>query len=184
MADGAVPLVFEPQRAALFSFALTPSGDVERASLGVDRLAVGGASSRGAVDVVVPPGDRRAATGTFIDLASGISDLAAISAAALPDLAPSVAAWSLASKLALDLVARERVVPWTDGKEARWAIALGPDDASNVAALARAFPRAAHAVCTTSSKKNEVWDPEALVRAFLDAAADALVRRACSWCSS
>ncbi|MDB4936131.1 MAG: helZ, partial [Labilithrix sp.] len=156
--------MFEPERRAFFAW-----GD---ATASLDALARLG--SRGVLDVVAPPGERVAAEGTYVDLIEGVSELAAIAAADLVDVGPSTAAWSLASKLALDLVARERVVPWADEGEARWAAALGPDDAREVAALARAMPRSAHAVCM---QKDEVWDPETLLRAFLDATADALVRR-------
>ena len=140
----------------------------------------------GSAELVVPPGERRAVRGTYIDLLAGVSELAAIPAAVLRlgDVAPSTAAWSLASKLALDLVARARVVPWIHRGAARWAAALGPEDAAQIAALARSMPRAAHAVCThdalakATTGPSTVWEPESLVRAFLDAATDALVRRA------
>jgi superfamily II DNA or RNA helicase len=179
-----VPLVFEPDRGALFAWGARNSAASET-SFAV--LAQRG--ERGKIDIFVPPGERRAVEGTFVELVSGVSELAALPAAALRvgDVAPSIAAWSLASKLALDLVARARVVPWIDGGAARWAAALGTEDAAQVAALARAMPRASHAVCTQKGPKKivnrrgveavEVWEPETLLRAFLDAVADALVRR-------
>ncbi|MBP7149706.1 MAG: DEAD/DEAH box helicase, partial [Acidobacteria bacterium] len=63
----------------------------------------------------------------------------------------SLAAWSLAAKLALELVGRERIVPRvvaTDaGLEACFAVALAaPEDAERVAQLAQALPPAAHAL--------------------------------------
>ena len=158
--------MFEPERRALFAWGET---------------TLAAPSDPGSLALVVPPGERRSVSGAYVDLALGAFELAAMPAAALRigDVAPSVAAWSLASKLALDLVARERIVPWVDRGAARWAAALGPDDAAQVAALARAMPRASHAVCTLNTKNaSEVWEPDALLRAFLDAAADALVRRA------
>jgi SNF2 family DNA or RNA helicase len=98
-----------------------------------------------------------------------------------------------------------RILHTPAGTEARFAIALGhPEDARRVADLARSMPPAAHAVpvngrgMTTShsdkatrgsdgargsrargsSRSAEVWAPEALLRLFLDATADALVRTA------
>ena len=62
-----------------------------------------------------------------------------------------MATWVLASKLAVDLVARERVVPTISRRsgriEAHWAAALtGSEDAAKVAAVAKSMPPAAHAV--------------------------------------
>jgi superfamily II DNA or RNA helicase len=168
----AVPLVYEPERRALFAWGETSSSTTSPLAA----LVRGG--SRGTLDVIAPPGEPRAAEGTYVPLVDGVTELASIAANALGDVEASTAAWSLASKLALDLVARERMVPWADGGEARWAAALAAEDAQQVAALARAMPRAAHAVCTHSAVKNEVWEPETLLRAFLDATTDALVRRA------
>ena len=83
----------------------------------------------------------------------------------------SVAAWSLASKLALDLIAREKsraCVRTRRGAraEARWAVALASaEDAARVTALARSMPPAAHSV-SLANASNEVWAPEALLVAF------------------
>ncbi|MFQ5665315.1 MAG: SNF2-related protein [Candidatus Binatia bacterium] len=76
-----------------------------------------------------------------------------------------------------------RVVPTVvrhGGKmQARWSAALSAsEDASQVAALARSMPPSAHAVRAPGDRNGEVWAPEALLRAFLDAAIDALVRAA------
>jgi len=119
----------------------------------------------------------------------------------LPDLerlSPSWAVWSLASKLALELVGHERIVPRlisVNGEtQARSAVALSlPGDLERVSALAKAFPLAAHAVPIQSeadapaparkarrpSRKASaprIWAPEPLLRTFLDFAADLLVR--------
>jgi hypothetical protein len=95
----------------------------------------------------------------------------------------SIATWVLASKLAMELVARERVVPTItrrDGRiEARWAAALaGSEDAARVGALAKSMPPAAHAVPAARDGAGAVWAPDALLRAYLDAVVDALVRAA------
>lgn len=121
-------------------------------------------------------------SGHELPLLPTIARLATTPAAELRDLAPSLAAWTLASKLALELAARERFVPALrsvgDGYEARWAAVLsGADDASRVAAIAACMPPSAHAVpASTDAKSRDAWAPEALLRAFLDAALDALVR--------
>ncbi len=167
-----MPLLFEPHREAMFSW-----GDVAPPLAGLR-------GENGQVALVVPPGERRAVDGTFRALRESVAALAALPVAELGAVAPSVAAWSLASKLALDLVARERVVPWAEDGRARWAAALGGDDQAQVTALAAAWPRAAHACCTDIAERPakaralDVWEPEALLRAFLDGAADAIVRGA------
>jgi hypothetical protein len=107
--------------------------------------------------------------------------LAVVPAAAVESLPGSVATWVLASKLAMDLVARERVVPTISRRggriEARWAAALAAsEDAARVAALARSMPPAAHAVPVAGDRSGAVWAPDALLRAYLDAVVDALVR--------
>jgi hypothetical protein len=135
----------------------------------------------------------REVTGYSLPLVATLRALAAIVATDLQRLAPSIAAWSLASKLLLDLVARERCVPrivcTPHGTEARWAVALSlRDDSTRVAALANCLPLSAHAVPLTSdttraSKKPvkqsvRVWSSDDLLRAFLDAAADGIMRAA------
>jgi hypothetical protein len=138
--------------------------------------------------------------GTSVFLLDALPLLAAMTAAELQRAPGSVAVWSLAAKLALDLVGRERLVPrierTEEGAEARTAVALSlPEDAERVTALARSFPPAAHAVPAAAvpraadrarvriagrgrAARIEVLAPEALLRAFLNAAADQLVRAA------
>ncbi|HEV3458291.1 MAG TPA: SNF2 helicase-associated domain-containing protein, partial [Thermoanaerobaculia bacterium] len=144
----------------------------------------------------------REVEGTSIPLLDALPLLGAMTTAETERAPASVAVWSLAAKLALDLVGRERLVPRIErtrqGTEARSAVALSlPEDAERVAALARAFPPAAHAVPGIAAPLSpagararrpgrgpgrtariEVLAPEALLRAFLDAAADRLVRAA------
>ncbi|MCC6611755.1 MAG: DEAD/DEAH box helicase [Burkholderiales bacterium] len=126
--------------------------------------------------------------GVAVPLLDALTRLAAMTAAETERAPASLAAWSLAAKLALDLVGRERIVPRVvsanGSTEARFAVALAlPEDAERVAALAKDFPLAAHAVPAGDAghgrggrRAPEVWAPEALLRAFLDATADALVR--------
>jgi hypothetical protein len=132
------------------------------------------------VDLVLPGGAARVA-GTKLPLLPTVARLAVVPASVVTSLPPSIGAWSLASKLALDLVARERMIPTVmrrDGKgEARWAVALaGSEDAAGLGAIARSMPPSAHAVPAPGGEAHEAWAPEAAVRAFLDETADALVR--------
>ena len=106
-----------------------------------------------------------------------------VPAADLPALPASVSVWALAIKLALDLGSRERAVPALvrqDGMVfARWRAApSAPQGAEQVSTLARSMPPAAHAVAA-GGQAREVWAPEALPRAFLDATVDAFVGPGC-----
>src|SRR5690349_14160718 len=60
---------------------------------------------------LVTPEGRREVKGELLPLLETASALALLPGAALESLPSSVACWALASKLALDLIARERVVP-------------------------------------------------------------------------
>src|SRR5690606_34363438 len=118
--------------------------------------------------------------GTKLPLLETLAKLAVVPATEVAALPGSQATWILASKFAMDLVARERVVPTVvrraGGIEARWAAALASgDDAAKVMALAMSMPPAAHAVPVGG---RAVWAPDALLRAYLDAVVDALVRSA------
>ncbi|XYI02763.1 DEAD/DEAH box helicase [Sorangium sp. So ce1128] len=185
-----MPLVFLPD---VLRFFLWDDTDPER--LAARSL---GATTPAEAVVVSEAGRAVRKTGEAAALLDGLAGLASMAQDDLGRAPPSVAAWSLASKLALDLVVRERVVPRVTpaggGVEARWAVSLAaPEDAARVAALARAMPPAAHAVPAAAPAvaavpaapaaegappplAPEVWSAEALLRAFLDAVADALAR--------
>ena len=132
----------------------------------------------------------REVDGVAVPLLDALPRLAAMTAAEVERAAASLAAWSLAAKLALDLVGRERIVPRVlaanGDAEARFAVSLAlPEDAERVAGLAQSFPLAAHALPVRHAghrrgggRALEVWAPEGLLRAFLDATADALARAA------
>jgi len=153
----------------------------------------GGVASR--AELVVPEG-RRVVGGHTLALFETMAKLAAVPATTSDGLPGSIATWSLASKLAIELVSRECVVPTivrsprrSDAPgapdaldlrvEARWAAALSASqDAAKVAALARSMPPAAHAVPVPGGAPLDVWAPEAMLRAYLDAVVDALVRSA------
>lgn len=87
-------------------------------------------------------------SGFGIPLLEGVAALAALDASDLKRMPASVAGWSLAAKLALDLVARERLVPLgrevRRGAEARWGVSLSlPHDAERFGRPARTLPPAA-----------------------------------------
>ncbi|HWM84897.1 MAG TPA: DEAD/DEAH box helicase [Kofleriaceae bacterium] len=132
--------------------------------------------------------------GVAVPLLDGVARLARMTAADAERAPASLAVWSAAAKLALELVARERLVPrmvvQDGGSHARTVVALArTEDADRVLALARAFPLAAHCVPapatapvkgrkTSRSRPAAVWAAEALVHRFLDMVADSLVRAA------
>ncbi|WP_437872768.1 DEAD/DEAH box helicase [Sorangium sp. So ce363] len=183
-----MPLVFLPGDLRFFLWDDTAPPRLAARSLG--------ATTPAEAIVVSEAGRAVRKTGEAAALLDGLAALASMAQDDLGRAPPSIAAWSLASKLALDLVVRERVVPRVvpasaaGGRtEARWAVSLAaPEDAARVAALARAMPPAAHAVPAGAQQASgdggrsrapaaaEVWSADALLRAFLDAAADALAR--------
>ncbi|MGC3982571.1 MAG: DEAD/DEAH box helicase [Steroidobacteraceae bacterium] len=135
----------------------------------------------------------RRVRGYRLPLLEGAVQLAALTQGELPQLPPSVAVWSLAAKLGLELVAREqllpRIVKQAEQQVARWTVVLNlPADAQRMAALAQAFPVAAHAVpliptmaVQTAAEAGApvmVWSAAALLREFLDTLADQLLRAA------
>jgi hypothetical protein len=77
---------------------------------------------------VVAPAGLCDTSGFKLPLFDTMARLAVVPAADIQSLPGSVATWVLASKLAMDLVARERVVPTISRRggriEARWAAAL------------------------------------------------------------
>ncbi|GGI09735.1 DEAD/DEAH box helicase [Egicoccus halophilus] len=89
----------------------------------------------------------------------------------------SVLAWSVAAKLALELVAAGRLLPvFRPGDHpstglASWRVAAPSD--TRLGQLAAALPLAAHAVRRPSGP---LWRPGELLGAFLDAVADACAR--------
>jgi hypothetical protein len=166
-----MPLVYLPDSGALFLWgeAALPRELVELASRGVAR----------ATTLVTPEG-RREVAGIERSALEAAAALAVVPAASLATLPHSVGTWALTSKLALELVARERIVPTIrrhGGRiEARWAAALSSQDAAHVAALARSMSPAAHAVPAPRGSEREVWAADALLRAFIDDVVDAIVR--------
>jgi superfamily II DNA or RNA helicase len=169
-----MPLVYLPDVESLFLWGTEPPPRV------LPTLGHGG--EPWSATLVAPEG-LRDTSGFKLPLFDIMARLAVIPSADLESLPGSVATWVLASKLAMDLVARERVVPTISRRggriEARWAAALaGSEDAAKVAAIAKSMPPAAHAVPVAGDRSGAVWAPDALLRAYLDAIVDALVRTA------
>ncbi|WP_031486055.1 DEAD/DEAH box helicase [Streptomyces bicolor] len=86
--------------------------------------------------------------------------------------------WGAATVLALQLVARGLLLPGLSATDhdAWRAGPLRPEDVERVLALAAAMPPEAHAVPLDDVEPLRLPDPERLLRAFLDAVADALPR--------
>lgn len=169
-----MPLVFLPDAETLFLWGREP---LPRAFS--DLRDVGESASA----VLVTPEGIQVCEGRGLPLDATVERFAVVPTSEVESFPGSLALWTLASKLALELLARERVVPTLLRKseriEARWAAALSAsEDSSRVVALARSMPAAAHAVPVRPERDSAVWAPEALLRAFLDATVDAFVRAA------
>jgi len=96
------------------------------------------------------------------------------------EVSASVQAWSVAARLAVDLVARGRILPSISptGHDT-WRVGpLDPADSDRRRALAGALPPQAHALVIDGATPMRVWDPLASVEAFVDAVADVLPRTA------
>ncbi|MFJ6560290.1 DEAD/DEAH box helicase [Streptomyces sp. NPDC091412] len=95
-----------------------------------------------------------------------------------PAAHPATACWGAAALHALRLVARGRLLPGltVTGHDAWRAGPLDPDDIAHLRAIAAALPYEGHAVPLSGSGPLRLPEPEALLRAFLDAVADTLPR--------
>ncbi|MFJ7336825.1 SNF2-related protein [Streptomyces sp. NPDC101116] len=95
-----------------------------------------------------------------------------------PAAHPATACWGAAALHALRLTARGRLLPGltATGHDAWRAGPLDPDDVAHLRAVAAALPHEGHAVPLPGPGPIRLPDPEALVRAFLDAVADTLPR--------
>ncbi|HEV8308198.1 MAG TPA: SNF2 helicase-associated domain-containing protein, partial [Methylomirabilota bacterium] len=171
-------LVFLPRAAGGPSLFLWPA---DRDSDGEPETVAALAAAGGAATARIVTADPAAArvSGVTVPLASAVPILAVLAADDLGRVPASVAAWSLAAKLALDLVARERVAPviaaTAAGAEARWGVSLAlSEDAERFRRLAAALPPAAHAM--PAGRGARVWAPDDLLLEFLDAVADGLIR--------
>ncbi|MGD6750254.1 SNF2-related protein [Streptomyces sp. BH105] len=99
-------------------------------------------------------------------------------ARATADADPTAAFWGAAGLLALQLVARGLLLPGVsaEGHDAWRAGPLRAADLDRVRELAAAMPPEAHAVPLEGHEPPRLHAPERLLRAFLDAVADALPR--------
>lgn len=95
-----------------------------------------------------------------------------------PAAHPATACWGAAALHALRLTARGRLLPGLTpaGHDAWRAGPLGPDDIAHLRAIAAALPYEGHAVPLPGPGPLLLPEPEALLRAFLDAVADTLPR--------
>ncbi|MEU2184589.1 DEAD/DEAH box helicase [Streptomyces thermolilacinus] len=95
-----------------------------------------------------------------------------------PRAHPATACWGAAALHGLHLAARGRLLPGltADDLDAWRAGPLDADDIAHLRAVAAAMPHEAHAVPVPGRKPLQLPEPEALVRAFLDAVADSLPR--------
>ncbi|GAA2327616.1 DEAD/DEAH box helicase [Streptomyces kunmingensis] len=91
---------------------------------------------------------------------------------------PAAAAWGAAAAHALHLLARGRLLPGlTASDHDAWrAGPLDADDVAQLQAIAAAMPVQGYATPVPGRRPVQLPEPEALVRAFLDAVADALPR--------
>src|SRR5215470_7689799 len=168
-----------PARFFLWSDGASRDGQGPRdaRAAGVGELADLGAP--GAATIVTAAAALAEVPGIVIQLERAVRLLATLPASDLNAMPPSVSAWSLAAKLAFDLIARERMTPLIErspaGATARWGVSLTrAEDADRLARLASAFPPAAHAVPIDAAASAKVWTPEELLVEFLDTVADAL----------
>ncbi|MEX2658733.1 MAG: DEAD/DEAH box helicase [Acidimicrobiales bacterium] len=114
----------------------------------------------------------------LVPVSACIDVLATLPAAA--DASPSVRAWSVATNLALDLIARGRLLPsvTVEGVD-EWRVGpFDPADQIHLVQLAEALPPRAHALEEPGEGDLRVVAPGAAVGAFLNAVADTLVRTA------
>ncbi|MCY0929993.1 SNF2-related protein [Streptomyces sp. H27-H1] len=95
-----------------------------------------------------------------------------------PAAHPATRAWGTAAVQALALVARGRLLPGLtpDGVDAWRAGPLDAQDIGYLRAVAAALPPEGYATPLAGSRPLHLPEPEALVRAFLDAVADSLPR--------
>ncbi|MFF3210384.1 DEAD/DEAH box helicase [Streptomyces sp. NPDC002886] len=91
---------------------------------------------------------------------------------------PATRAWGTAAVQALSLAARGRLLPGLtpDGVDAWRAGPLDAEDIAHLRAVAAALPHEGYATPLAGRRPLQLPEPEALVRAFLDAVADSLPR--------
>ncbi|MFP4511970.1 MAG: DEAD/DEAH box helicase [Acidimicrobiales bacterium] len=133
------------------------------------------------IDLVVPVGRQvrlRSTPVELVPLHELVDHLATLPGDA--EVSGSVRAWSVAVRLALDLMARGRLLPTiADDDTDQWRLGpLDPADHDRIESLAAALPPAAHAVAVPDTSPRQVLTPHTTLTAFLDAVADTFVRTA------
>jgi superfamily II DNA or RNA helicase len=166
-------LVFLPDANAFFFWPDGHAGAREQALPELTRHAQPGTAT------LVLPGGATRVTGWTLPVFETVACLAMMPAQEAAYSPPAIAVWALASKLAVRLVTRGRVVPTIvsrDGKtSAHWSAVLSAsEDTGYLDAIAGWMQPSAHAVPAAATVAREVWAPVALLRAFLDAAVDEL----------
>ncbi|MFJ2825171.1 DEAD/DEAH box helicase [Streptomyces toxytricini] len=131
------------------------------------------------IDVVRPHGRgvrTRVVPAVVLPVAGALPLL--VRAARSPGAHPATRAWATAATQALALVARGRLLPGltADDTDAWRAGPLAAEDVAALRAVAAALPAEGHAVPLPGRRPVSLPEPEALVRAFLDAVADCLPR--------
>ena len=148
---------------------------------GAGALALWPSRGGAPLQIVLPTASgarRRTVRARLVPIGEALPHLVALPVDA--EVQPSLAAWAVAAKLAVGLVARGRLRPAAspDGG-AGWQVGpLDPDDDRRLQALAAALPPPAHALPIPGGSPLRVVAPEVAGRAFLDAVADRLVRTA------
>ncbi|MFI6149861.1 DEAD/DEAH box helicase [Streptomyces sp. NPDC051109] len=129
---------------------------------------------------VVHPHGQGVRSRTVPSLALSVTDALPLLARAprSPAAHPATRAWGTAALHALALVARGRLLPGVtpDGVDAWRAGPLDAEDVGHLRAVAAALPYEGYATPLTGRRPLQLPEPEALVRAFLDAVADSLPR--------
>ncbi len=113
----------------------------------------------------------------LVPIADAIGPLAELPAGT--EVRPSIRALSVATRLALDLIARGRLLPAAadDGSD-EWRVGpLDVADRARVEQLADALPAAVHAV-PVDEQPDRIVSPHVATTRFIDAVADAFVRTA------
>ncbi len=153
--------------------------DGQRGALALWGPSVGPNDTEHRLDLVVPAGKQvraRSVPVRLVPVGQLVDELASLPAAVM--VTDSVRAWAVATRVALDLIARGRLLPTiaANGTDT-WRIGpLDPADHERIERLAAALPAAAHAVELPGTSPRQIFSPRSAMTAFLDAVTDAFVR--------
>ncbi|MEV4996411.1 DEAD/DEAH box helicase [Streptomyces niveus] len=151
-------------------------GDIDTSDLTVVAPADGGGTDRAAAEDPGAGVRTRLVSAVLLPVTDALPLL--VRARSDASAHPSATCWGAAALHALHLAARGRLLPGlTASDHDAWrAGPLDADDIAQLRAVAAAMPYEAHAVPLPGQLPPRLPEPEALVRAFLDAVADALPR--------